>query len=183
MSQFLPCFIFNQQWEVNYAPSLGGPYASVMDSNGAPVIGGINKAFYPADYARIAALPENERELEVQAFYLKTFWLPSNIGGISDQDIAVHLYDGSVNEGPQTAVIQLQAGYNQLRAFQEEPLALDGLIGPLTLDAVNSIEPDRMLAAYTAQRIAAYRQDALRNPGLAKDLPSWIARAQAVWKE
>jgi lysozyme family protein len=152
-------------------------YAKGIDDNGAVVISGINAADFPAQVEAIAAIPQAQRGPAVQSFYLTELWTPSKLGGISDQDLANHVFDGCVNEGRGTSIKALQAAVNQVN--RAAALTIDGAIGPDTLDAANECDPSNLLASYTQNRVARYRLIVAANPKDAPYLNVWISRACA----
>jgi|HubBroStandDraft_3_1064219.scaffolds.fasta_scaffold543839_1 lysozyme family protein len=100
-------------------------------------------------------------------FYLKYFWIPSNIGRIDDQALANKLFDLAVNMGQGTAIklIQRAAG-----------VAQDGVIGPQTAAAVNAMHPVLVLAILRTLAKDHYLDIVDANPSLQRFYNGWIAR-------
>lgn len=148
-------------------------YAVVPDAGGY-AIAGINSNSWTSDYAAIAAMPQASRGPAVAAFYQTKFWNPLNAGGIDDQDVANRLLDESVNAGLREGVVLLQRAANACGGT----LTVDGSIGPMTLEAVNGIDPEKLLAAYRAARVNLYTAILQAHPDDAVYAAQWMARAK-----
>lgn len=169
MSQFLPALNFVLDNE-----DRNREYAVVPDPGGA-AIAGINSRAWPTAYANIARLPQMQRASAVANFYQTEFWNVMRLGGLESQDLANRVLDCGVNCGLYTATRMLQSAANTLGAT----LSVDGLLGPVSLEAINGIEPERMLATYRQARVARYEKIAAANPADRVYLPAWKARAVA----
>lgn len=169
MSQFLPALNFVLDNE-----DRNREYAVVPDPGGA-AIAGINSRAWPTAYDRIYRLPQSQRASAVAKFYQTEFWDVMRLGGLESQDLANRVLDCGVNCGLYTATRMLQAAANSLGAG----LSIDGILGPVSLDAINGIEPERMLAAYRQARVEHYEKIVALNPADEVYLPAWKARAMA----
>lgn len=164
MDDFQICLAWTMQWE---DPRLA--YAVTPDNKGQ-VLSGINSVAWPEDFARIAALPQAERPAAVAAFYQKNFynqWLAQ-----LDLDIKKRVFDCGVNEGSGTAIKLLQESVNVVRKVAPF-IAEDGLWGPATVAAANSVDQATLVATFIEGRCAEYRK--IGGPFLG----GWLARAQA----
>jgi type VI secretion system secreted protein VgrG len=137
-------------------------------------ISGINSGLWPTEFAAIAALPQASRAPAVEAFYQAHYW-NNWFAQLDSDDLAKRVFDFAVNGGPGTAVMTLQRAVNALGGS----LAVDGGWGPLTLAAVNAADPNALLEAFIAARVAHYEAIAAANPADAQYLNNWLARAQA----
>ena len=151
-------------------------YAENIDNNGGRVIAGINSKSFPQDEAAIAALPQSQRAAAVSFFYYSKFWTPLQAGGLESQDVANRYFDCSVDCWIPEAIEMLQRAVNALHAGTVE---VDGAIGPITLAAANSADPEALLAAYREQRVAYYEAIAAKNPADKPDLAGWLVRARS----
>jgi lysozyme family protein len=149
-------------------------YAIVPDSVGF-AISGINSHSWPSQYETIAALPQNQRAQAVSDFYLIHYWNPMKLGGINSQDLANRVMDQAVNGGFVGAVKMLQEAANSLGAT----LTVDGFVGPATLEAVNALDPERMIAAYRLKRQQYYADVIAKHPSDLQFLKVWDKRALA----
>lgn len=149
-------------------------YAIVPDAGGF-AISGVNSKSFPTQYARIAALPQSQRGPVVANFYLAEFWTPMKIEGIVSQDLANRVLDEGVNAGAGTSIRLLQKAANSLGAT----LTIDGSLGPLSLAAINALDPDRLLNAFRLQRQQRYAAIITGNPQDVAYLKAWDKRALA----
>lgn len=102
----------------------------------------------------------------VKAFYRDNFWNPNRLSEVSSQPVADWIYDHLVNAGGRGAMwIQEAAG-----------VKADGVIGPVSITAINSADPDHLLQEAT-DVAAFYRLDrAASHPSQIQFLPSWLQR-------
>ena len=107
---------------------------------------GISQRSYPGEDIRGMTL---DRAKEI---YRRDFWGPAGCDTVPP-GLKFDLFDMSVNAGVRRAVQTLQ------RAVGETP---DGILGPRTLQAVQSMDPERLVA-----RFNGWRLDHLN------DLPTW----------
>ena len=125
------------------------------------------REFYPnctaGDIARMD--PQGASE-----FYRMAFWNRYGIGRIEDQALATRVFDLAVNMGGGTAIKLLQraVGAND-----------DGIMGPATLALVNGGAAAEILSTVKSEAEQHYRNLALANPALQKDLPGWPNRLNA----
>jgi hypothetical protein len=132
-------------------------------------ISGVNSGAWPIDFATIEAVPQPRRGPFVQHFYALHFW-NGWLGQLASQDLANHVFDGSVNSGPGNAAKWLQEA---LGTIGQRGIAVDGSLGPLTVAAANSVPAEALLDAYRANRVAFLREHLPNSPMLA----ALIARA------
>ena len=170
MSQFPPALQFLLSCE-DYTPPR---YQAVQDNNGGGVIAGINSKSFPDQYGAIAQLDQNMRADAVYKFYFSYFWQPMSLGGLTSQVAATGVLDMAVNGGQGTSVKLLQ----QALVALGKAITVDGHIGPMTLEAANSLDPDRLEAAFIAQTEDRYREIVEKNPDNADFLEPWLARAK-----
>ena len=149
-------------------------YNVVMDNNGAGVVSGINAKSYPDDFARIQAIPQDQRGPAIQEFYLRKFWSPW-YQSLASTEVGKRVFDMAVNGGPGTTVRLLQLAI----ADAGGPfLEIDGAWGPNTVAAANGCTEYNLVTAYKAVRVQHYKDIASKNPALAPYLNAWIARAE-----
>lgn len=127
--------------------------------------------------ARFAGDAEMERL--VAEFYRVNFWRPFERLGLPDR-LTDKLFDVGVNMGPGRAAKLLQTAVNDLGPVVK--LAVDGAIGPRTLDALGllldtSAGEGRVLAAYAEAQADHYRAIVRSKPSQEKYLKGWLRRA------
>ena len=138
---------------------------------GAHAISGINSAAYPSEYATIAAILQNQRQMSVQQFYQDHFW-NQWYARLNYDDVAKRVFDAAVNMGPGTAVKLLQQACGS---------AVDGAWGPITVSVANSFASPVLVVAFQKTRLGHYQDIVANNPSLARYLgtaehpgPWWI---------
>lgn len=102
--------------------------------------------------------------------YFKNYWLPSKCHQITIP-IKIFHFDASVNHGVGRAAKFLQHCVN---------VVADGVIGPITLAAVNKREPVELIKALSSVRSDFYHSIVKNNPSQAKFLKGWLRRNDEV---
>jgi len=104
----------------------------------------------------------------VREFYRKAFWNRVNGDSITTQDVANNIYDFAVNAGVKTAIklAQIVVGVQP-----------DGVIGPKSMAALNSIDGQVFKMAYALAKIARYRDIVQKNKSQRAFLLGWINRS------
>lgn len=176
MSQYLEALNYLLDSEDPSRSYKAAPDACPADCTGpCAAIAGINSGAWPAEYAKIADQPQEKRGPLVALFYQSKFWTPLLIGGIESQDVANRVLDAVVNMGPSSAIRLLQEAVNLASVTQ---VKVDGLMGPSTLAAVNSINPEKLVAQFNDLRRKHYVEIADADPSKGQYLKGWLARAQ-----
>lgn len=107
---------------------------------------------------------------EAVKIYRTQWWDRFGYGRIADPDLACKVFDFSVNMGASRAHKLLQKAVN---ATSPVRLAVDGVLGPMSLAIVNGHpEPRALLGAYRQEAVTFYRS--LNRPQFLK---GWIRRA------
>ena len=105
------------------------------------------------------------------ALYRTFWWEPYGYERIIHQPIATKVFDLTVNMGAQASHRCLQRA---VRAVCSVCLVEDGVFGPQTLQTVNTLHPEALLAAYRSEAASHYRL--LHQPRFEK---GWLNRAYA----
>jgi lysozyme family protein len=113
---------------------------------------------------------DTEKATEV---YRDRIWDRYGYGRLHDQSVADKVFDMSVNLGSTQAHRLVQRALVQLGAG----VAVDGLLGPVTVGACNVVPPHWLLGKLTCQQSDFYRSIAAQHPHLRKYLPGWLHRA------
>jgi len=107
---------------------------------------------------------------QAKEIYRRDYWEPNNYDMIASPAIASKMLDLAVNMGGGRANMVLQAAYNEIAP---DDLAVDGRLGPKSIQAVNEYPyPDLLLATVKLKAIGYYLS--LRSP---RFLAGWIKRA------
>ena len=146
----------------------------------AQAISGINSAYYPKDFARIAAVSQDQRPPLVQAFYKFEFWNTWFDRIVSDE-VAKRVLDAAVNMGLGTGVKLLQRAVNSSVSPSAPRIAEDGGWGPATLNAANGVVDGYLVIEFKRVRLGYYQDIVLKDPTKLKFLgtpdkpgPWWI---------
>lgn len=114
-----------------------GGYVNHPDDPGGETKFGITKRTYPLENIKGMTL---ER---AKVLYLRDYWGPAGCDAVPD-GIKFDLFDMAVNSGAVTAIKTLQ------RAVGATP---DGILGPKTLQAINSMPAPRLVARLNGHRL------------------------------
>ena len=102
------------------------------------------------------------------ALYKRLFWDRYGYAAINDQTVATKIFDAAVNMGPARA--------HQYAQFVAQ-CPIDGILGPVSIAAINACNPGNFIAGYTAQLVGRYSDLVAHNPSLQKFLANWMRRA------
>jgi lysozyme family protein len=158
----------------------GGYVNNRADPGGATNFG-ITQRTLTSARRSIASLPEDVRGLtEEQALmiYEALYWLPAKCDKLpSPVDLVV--FDGAVNCGVRQGVKFLQDALNLFGCG----LAVDGIIGPITLSALSSVKDMRILCAVVLWvRTLYYLSLANDKPTMRAFLRGWLNRLAKLWE-
>jgi lysozyme family protein len=109
-----------------------------------------------------------ELQKQVELFYQTNFWSPLNANQISNQMIADSIFDFGVNAGLKTSVRMIQAIVGT---------RTDGILGELTLQKLNSLDFNYVLASFTVGKLEYYIYCVKKRPVNMKYLYGWVIRA------
>jgi hypothetical protein len=139
------------------------------DMGGNYEVAGINDRYHPEAYKAISSLPPQERA-KAAAEYIQGYTAP--LVEKLPQALQPFTQDLAFNRGMGGATKYIQQGLNALG----QKVSVDGGMGPKTLQAINSVQPQALMrAASDAQLQDEYRM-AERNPARKKFIPGLEAR-------
>jgi len=150
-----------------------GGYADHADDPGGATNRGITQATYDAWRAEQGATPRPVREItdaEVTAIYRQRYWLDGRCNMLPWPVSAAH-FDACVNHGLRNAARLLQRAVG---------VAADGIIGPITLGAVERSEPGGLVDEMLWQRLAFYERIMLRRRASRTFCLGWLSRVNAL---
>lgn len=115
-----------------------GGYVNHPDDPGGETNFGISKRSYPGEDIKGLTLAR------AKEIYKRDFWGPAGCDALPES-AKFQVFDAAVNSGVYRAIklIQRTVGENQ-----------DGVLGPVTLQAIQSMPPDRFAAHFAAHRLA-----------------------------
>lgn len=183
MAEFQPCFDWTISWE-------GKALEQVPDDPGGMTFWGISRVNNPewpgwalvdahlraCDNIHEASYLCNQDEAlvgMVERFYQQAF-VHGEFDGIAYQELALQAFDKFWNMGSAA-----------VKALQEMVLAEpDGIIGPLTLDALNNhLDPSTLVDQFLEWCQKHYQDIVARNPAMGKFLNGWLNRCRRSDKE
>lgn len=150
----------------------------VVDNNGALVRYGINKKFHPNVDARFwsaATMGRAEALLTAKEIYVTEYWMPLHGNELVDQDVANKLLDMAVNQGVVTAIRQVQ----KVAKTWGKKIEVDGKFGPITLAAVNELNPQQALAGLRKEWEIRFEMVLELHPEWESSRDNWTKRANA----
>jgi lysozyme family protein len=127
---------------------------------------------------------DNNLQDEVHAFYKLKYWDVNRLDDFKDQDVANEMFDTGVNMGTGRAARFLQKALNYLSRDGSlyTPLAVDGQIGPASLNALNRVLSDgdgkillTMLNVLQGEHYMNYMD---KNPKQQKYARGWFKRVK-----
>jgi lysozyme family protein len=141
-----------------------GGFVNDFTDSGGETKYGISRKSYP-DWDI-----ENLTEEDAIEIYRQDFWQPYK--NFEDR-LATKLFDLAVNLGHRRAIQILQRALRCIGAKIED----DGVLGPVTKRAVESVNVDLLLPAIKSEAAGVYRNLATVNVSQKKFLKGWLRRA------
>lgn len=144
----------------------------VVGDNGGLTFAGIAENFHPdwEGWSIVKQFGESDPRLTsmVRSFYKKKFWDVMCGDDICDQETAESIFDFGVNAGIRTS-IKLTQGMLGLVA--------DGVVGPVTLNALNKLNGKEFEVQFFAVKMARYASIVRYNRSQDKFLYGWLVRS------
>ncbi len=104
----------------------------------------------------------------VEQFYFELFWQPLKADQIQNQTSADSVFDFAVNSGLTTSTRLVQSIVGT---------KIDGIIGEITLNKINSMDFAHFQAALTVAKMEYYMNIIRKRPTSKKFLLGWISRS------
>ena len=146
-----------------------GGYVNHPNDPGGETKYGIAKRSYPRVDIR------NLTEAGAKDIYYRDWWAPGPYESISDQPLAMKVFDTAINMGTKRAYRMLQEAANTLGAN----LVVDGIVGKQTIRSVNSLPAQKVLEAFRKLQEAYYMGLIAKRPSLGVFKNGWIKRARS----
>ena len=108
------------------------------------------------------------------SFYKRRWWDQYGYQQIGDDDVATKVFDLAINMGARQAARLVQRA---LRACGAKGIKDDGVLGPVSYQAIGSIPPDRLVACIRSEAAGFYRGLTISKPEYSKYLNGWLNRA------
>lgn len=168
--------VFNKAFEIALKNE-GGFVNDPADAGGATKYGISLKTYRKNHPEATVETIKNLSLKDAEEFYLNEFWLRYGYDRITEPDLAIKVFDATINMGPLQAHICLQRALNCVGASLEE----DGVLGAKTLNVLNRGGcPEwqfAILCAFRSELAGFYRLLAANKPQNKKFLNGWLKRA------
>lgn len=155
-----------------------GGYANRASDKGGPTNHGIawnTWKKYSKEDLGVEPTLENLKKItpeQAEVIYKKRYWDPSGFNDIQDPKLALMSYDWSITSGGAGKQIQ-----KLLNSQYGKNLSIDGVIGPDTISAMNSVEDSGKLTDSIAEiRKQYYTNLTISDPKNLPNLTGWINR-------
>lgn len=138
---------------------------------GGQTFAGISRRFHPdwAGWKYIDAGTTPPTQL-VRDFYHVEYWMPVKGDQFSDQRVAEVVFSQYVNMGGNALkMVQIAAG-----------VIADGRIGPKSLEAINKMDPERLLDKLCIAMVARYYTIGMKDKTQRVWWPGWLGRALRI---
>lgn len=137
--------------------------------SGGETYAGITKKFYP-NWAGWKFLKNNDSRLRgaVYEFYEVHYWDKIKADLYDNFYIKEIVFNFAVNVGIRTAIKLMQKILGT---------ATDGIIGPITIKALNNFDSEKFILKYTIEKISKYASICNNNSSQKKFLLGWINRS------
>lgn len=109
-------------------------------------------------------------------FYEERYWIPFRLGEIIDQTIATQMFLLLINMDPHKAIVIVQTAVNSCGRTITE-IALDGLIGSVTIAAINSLNRFWLSDRIRVEAVRFYWKRTNEDRTQISNLRSWIRRS------
>lgn len=144
-----------------------GGYSNNPSDLGGETKYGISKRSYPNLDIKNLTMDQ------ARQIYYCDFWIKGKYEQIIDEAVSIKLFEISINTGITQANKLIQRA---LRAAGKMVVE-DGIIGAITLKAINEADPTDLLAALKSEAAGYYRLIAQANPSQQKFITGWLNRA------
>lgn len=166
---------FKSAFEKTIKNEGGYVLTKIKFDRGGLTFAGITRRYHP-DWPGWTYIDDGKRDdpaLKKLArdFYKAEFWSRINGEVIQDQGMAESIYDFGVNAHPVTSIklAQRVVGVSQ-----------DGIVGPVTSSALNTMDPKIFHLKFALAKIARYARICSRDRSQKKFLHGWINRTLEV---
>lgn len=116
-------------------------------------------------------------KIEAKAEYKKNWWNAYGYDRIRSDAVATKLFDMCINMGQSTGVKLMQKACN--KALFPKSIYEDGVMGAMTVNAINACKEDDLLMKFRWQCRLHYQKLIEKNPRLAEFAAGWEKRAES----
>lgn len=177
MAEFAPAFAHTMQFEDD--PREPGRVST--EPSGCRARFGINEDAHPEMPQEFWTGPAEQARTQAEEVFAADYWNALKLGQVEDQAVASKIFDMAVNMGTRQASLYVQRAVNFIAEMRSRgsKVAVDGVMGPRTLEQVNAADPAMMLQELRNFSKAHYEHVAAVNPRFAGWLDGSLKRAMA----
>lgn len=157
-----------------FAPTLSklegyGKFTNHPADLGGPTMSGVTLSTFKAFFGNHKTVDDLIKMSYDQWLHIMKSGYWDKVGGdkISNQSVAELLADFAVNSGPRTAVVKVQELLGE---------TADGIVGPLTIKAINTSSQGLLFNALYAVREGYYYKIVASKPSQSVNLTGWLNR-------
>ena len=156
----------------------GGFTNNPLDKGG-PTMKGVTIGTFRKFYGKDATVVQLKLISDAQwlRIFKEGYWDKCRADEIASQSVADAIVDWAYNSGPATAAKQAQA---ILADTSTAPLKIDGVIGPVTLAAINAADPHALFDKIQRSRLSFVNAIVRRNPSQKVFLKGWKNRIDSL---
>lgn len=152
-------------------------YTDDPNDRGAATCFGVSQQVWNQYFGR-AVSPEEIQGMskyDALAVMFKLYWLPARLDQIKNAQIATALLDTYWgNPGGTIKMAQ------QICNILGQNITIDNVIGPQTIGAINSVNPNAFIAQLSVMVAARYKDIVASDPSQQVFLSGWLARAERL---
>lgn len=162
----------------SYTVGNEGGYTNDKNDSAGPTNWGITIHDLSVYLGRPASIQEvkDMTQETAKVIYSKNYWLPLDCDKLSSTPVAECMFDIGVVRGIGVPPKYAQEICNNHGAN----LLLDGHIGPLTLDAINALDPGAFIRDFSTMTEAGFRAIVAGHPSQGVFLKGWVSRARRL---
>jgi lysozyme family protein len=167
------------EWKNPKNPDPGG-YTDLKSDLGGPTRWGITEKT-AREHGYTGDMKDLPYEFAAEV-YRKSYWDTFSMDKVLDQDIANQVFQAGVNQGTARWKVYLQQACNSLLPGYAKLLAVDGVIGPKSIDAINQVAKSgrQALSSYLYKKQESRYDDIVTaNPGQSVNRKGWGNRSKA----
>lgn len=146
-----------------------GGYQDGKNDYGGETKYGISRRWFPNEDIKNLTPERAKHLLKIE------FWDRLRLQELNYQTLANHVFDMSVNAGGKDGVNYLQLAC----VFCGKEVKIDGIIGPKTLAAANSVAGAWITDRYRVERVKHYLRQITIDKNQLSKIQSWLRRATA----
>lgn len=156
------------------------------NDRGGPTNWGVTQSTYDQYMTSVTGKPYRSTIEEIKkmpignalTIYKTLYWDKMQGDKIRKYSIATAIFDQAINRGVSSAVKQAQKVLKE--KFSYPTISVDGVVGPQTLTALNTVDEKKFLDNYLQESISFYNKIVQNNPTQSVFLRGWLNRVESL---